>query len=415
MVLKRSWARRSRGQLPSAWLGASLLLMAGPLAAQDAPVNTPPPTYGAPAPEVPPTVEAPTPDVGTVNTAPPPEVGSPETPTPTTYAPNDLPQVPNPNPYPSTRAPDLRLNVDRRTGSQDDAFTFTVQSANSDVPELRDRSVLIERDGSPFRTLVADAKGQFRAQLPPARYTARAQARSARTSDSELLSSEREALTVLDFQLQVPASVPVGETFELRASLVGAQERGPLTFILTPVAGGPLLTRRAGRDWVVKLSLSAAGEYTVRARTQYGDVLTTKNYPLAARVPERPAPPAPEPPVDVKPEPVAPPVDQTPIEVTPTPAPSSWPWVLLAAGVAVLAVGGTVLIRRGRLGTRPPAPPHLTCSTRVSAQITLHSPPRIRFRLTARAVPDRGRQTILPPSTPAPKLEDAHGRRADHP
>lgn len=117
-----------------------------------------------------------------------------------------------------------------------------------------------------------------------------------------------------------------------------------------------------------------------------------------------------------------------PVQPTPavTPAPASWPWQALAGAVVLLlAIGGGFrwLRSRRRARQQPPseqgdpaaAAPRLSCNARVSHELALSSPLRIRFRLSARAVPDHGRQSILPPSTPAPKLEDAHGRRADRP
>jgi hypothetical protein len=188
---------------------------------------------------------------------------------------------------------------------------------------------------------------------------------------------------------------------------------------------------RVGTDGQARAGLPA-GRYTARAQASAAPIGTAYQSRLSSNdvrvdvIDQPPSAPKQQPAVapaspatDAPKLPAPPPASDNPsarLDTRPS-EPSAPPWTaLLAIALSLLALSGGGLALRARIRKRSAiSAPRLTANVHVSHALEFRSPPRIRFRLTARAVPDRGRQRILPPSTPAPKLEDDHGRSADHP
>ena len=354
---------------------AALLLLVGPASAQDPGVQPLPEDPNAPAIPVTEQVPQPLPTlVGTSalpvapETEPTPEAeAAPEQPPPRTDLPIgtldpkvalDAPPTIVTQPVPRPSAPALTLTVDRAVAPRGEPFIFTVSSAVMKPDQLARAAlqVTITRQEKVFRTLRVARNGKARTVLPLGNYQAHA-----------------FVTRSLDTYVAARSLLP---TFSNRLSLR----------VVDPRADAPAET------------------------------------PAPQPEPQKPAVTGPVP--EAKPAPVVRPLSPEPRARTAER--STWPWLLIAiAAVALLALGGTVKRIRARTpkaeqrsrdeSDGAPKAPRLTSKAHVTHQTTLLTAPRLRFRISARAVPDKGKQHILPPSTPAPKLEDAHDRRADRP
>ncbi len=324
----------------------------------------------------------------------------------------------------------LVLTVDRRLARPDQPFTFQVNAGNATVLARNRVQVTIRRNRTVVRTLRPERDGRYRTTLPPGRYEA--QAFAANTPAYEMAPtrfvpwfSNPLSIRVLDRvdapaepaaepepeiqpepakppEAEAPPEQPqpvviritaepraftAGRSTSLRATgTVGRERLSSFTFVARDLASGDILRFGADANGHFAARLPA-GRHEVHAIAAHAGTIHRS----------------------------------VPLLITVTPAP--WPWLPIAAVVlAIVALGGAARLLRRRtptyddVDTDTASPtPRLTCTTHVAHDTTLLTAPRLRFRISARAVPDKGTQHILPPSTPAPKLEDAHGRRADHP